>query len=229
LELKDRIYILVVIKNYNNLIHNFKHYMNNQNQEDKLRIRSVQELFYQMEGLLVLRKVLSSTLKKWFLSGGTLLGAYRDGDFIPWDWDVEVTVLTEEAINKKNLIINKLLESGFKLKKIDPSKENFKIVAEGWGTKYEILGRHLDKYGNSRVRLMTKVPSKFFEKIQIIKLRGHNFPAPSPTEGFLEALYGNWKIPVKTTDKKSYFSANAYIQRKQNIYEKFLKWISSLI
>ena len=86
-----------------------------------------------MEGLLILKKVLSLTLKNWFLSGGTLLGAYRDGDFIPWDWDIEVTVLTEEAINKKDLIINNLLEAGFILKKTNNTKENFKIVVEGWG------------------------------------------------------------------------------------------------
>ena len=85
-------------------------------QNDKLRIRSSEELSNQMEGLLILKKVLSLTLKNGF-SGGTLLGAYRDGDFIPWDWDIEVTVLTEEAINKKDLIINNLLESGFILKK----------------------------------------------------------------------------------------------------------------
>ena len=52
---------------------------------DKLRIRSAEELSRQMEGLVVISKVLDKTLDRWFLSGGTVLGAYRDGDFIPWD------------------------------------------------------------------------------------------------------------------------------------------------
>ena len=39
---------------------------------------------------------------------GTLLGAYRDCDFIPWDWDVEVTVMTEEAREKENKLLNNL-------------------------------------------------------------------------------------------------------------------------
>ena len=66
-----------------------------------------------MEGLIVLKDVLNSNLDRWFLSGGTLLGFYRDGDFIPWDWDVEVTVLTEEAIDKHKNILNALVNSGF--------------------------------------------------------------------------------------------------------------------
>ena len=41
-------------------------------QNDKLRIRSSEELSNQMEGLLILKKVLSLTLKKWFLSLGDL-------------------------------------------------------------------------------------------------------------------------------------------------------------
>ena len=51
--------------------------------DDKLRTRSADELDKQMDGLIALSKVLDEHLGKWFLSGGTLLGAYRDGDFIP--------------------------------------------------------------------------------------------------------------------------------------------------
>ena len=56
----------------------------------KIRKRSNEELALRMDGLLVLKEILEKNLDKWFLSGGTLLGAYRDKDFISWDWDVEV-------------------------------------------------------------------------------------------------------------------------------------------
>ena len=122
----------------------------------KLRIRSEQELSKQMEGLIQLKKVLDQTLDKWFLSGGTLLGAYRDCDFIPWDWDVEVTVMTEEAREKENKLLNNLVNAGFLIASLDSSVENFKIVAIGWGTEYEILGRYLRVSDSSRVRIMTR-------------------------------------------------------------------------
>ena len=66
-----------------------------------------------MEGLVVISKVLDAKLDRRFLSDGTLLGAYRDGDFIPWDWDVEVTVLTEEAYEKEGKLLKGLLGAGF--------------------------------------------------------------------------------------------------------------------
>ena len=91
--------------------------------KDKLRTRSSIDLSNQMEGLLVLSKVLNLTLEKWFLSGGTLLGAYRDGDFIPWDWDVEVTVLTEEASKKEGELLNNLIAAGFLIASSDSSIE----------------------------------------------------------------------------------------------------------
>ena len=180
--------------------------MSNNENNDKLRTRSAKELTRQMEGLVVLSKVLDATLERWFLSGGTLLGAYRDGDFIPWDWDVEVTVLTEEAQGKEGALLKGLLAAGFVIASSDSSWENFKIVAAGWGTEYEILGRYLKENEGLRARRMTEVPARFFETHETVTFRGHDFPAPSPTDDFLEALYGGWKTPLKTADKKSYLS-----------------------
>ena len=75
--------------------------MINNSESSKIRIRTSQELSLQMEGLIELKKIMNSLLKNWFLSGGTLLGVYRDGDFIPWDWDVEVTVYPKKQLLKR--------------------------------------------------------------------------------------------------------------------------------
>ena len=195
----------------------------------KLRTRSDKELSKQMEGLIVLKKVLQSTLDEWFLSGGTLLGAYRDGDFIPWDWDVEVTVLTEEAREKESELLNNLVDAGFLITSLDSSIKNFKIVALGWGTEYEILGRYLRESDASRVRAMTKVPAHLFKKSEMISFRNHKFPAPSPVSQFLESLYGNWKIPLKSVDKKSYFSKDAFLKKKSRLDKKIIIKIGKLI
>ena len=191
--------------------------MNRAEIENKLRIRSAKELSLQMEGLVALAKVLNNHLDQWFLSGGTLLGACRDNDFIPWDWDVEVTVLTEEAKLKEGVLLKGLLEAGFAISSADSSFENFKIVASGWGTEYEILGRHLKSDNKVRARLTVEVPAHFFETFEVVEFRGYNFPAPSPADGFLQALYGDWKTPRKTADKRAYFSSAAYTKKSLSI------------
>lgn len=187
---------------------------------EKLRTRSSEKLSEQFKGLLVLAKVLNSHLSQWFLSGGTLLGAYRDRDFIPWDWDVEVTVLTEEAKPLEGQLLMSLVKAGFLITGSDSSVENFKIVATGWGTDYEILGRWLDPGEQMRKRDMTQVPAVFFESADEIIFRGKIFPAPQQTEGFLKSLYGDWQMPRKTLDKQEYFSQAAYRKNQESRFRR---------
>ena len=196
--------------------------MINNSESSKIRIRTSQELSLQMEGLIELKKIMNSVLKNWFLSGGTLLGVYRDGDFIPWDWDVEVTVLSEEAIIKEGELLKSLALAGFTITNLDSTKENFKIDAKGWGTSYEIVGRYLKDNNSIRARSMTEVPSKFFQSTETVTFRGHDFPAPSPADKFLEAMYGDWKKPKKTVDKNQYYSKSAHKKHS------FLNYITKL-
>lgn len=149
----------------------------------------------------------------WFLSGGTLLGAYREGDFIPWDWDVEITVLSEESRPKLETISRNLEKCGFRIIKTDDSIENLKIVASGWGAIYEILGRRLSPQG-FRERKLTRIPAEFFSASVTVNLRGVSFPAPSPVEGFLSYLYGDWSTPKRTRNKSKYLSKDALIVRR---------------
>ena len=195
--------------------------------EIKLRTRSSEELTLRMEGLLVLKDILNKTLQKWFLTGGSLLGAVRDGDFIHWDWDVEVSVLAEEAVQKEGELLKNLIEAGFLIFSNDTSIENFKITLKGWGTEFEILGRYLNATKDLRTRNITKVPAYLFKEVETITLRGHDFPAPSPVNKYLEALYGDWKTPLKTGDKKKYYSKAAYKKDVKGfldrVYKKILK------
>ena len=55
----------------------------------------------------------------FFLNSGILLGAIRDNDFIKWDWDIEISVFSDELLPNIDLITNKLKENGFEIKKMN--------------------------------------------------------------------------------------------------------------
>lgn len=175
---------------------------------DKIRIRSDAELERQFHGLLEICAVLDSCGLRWFLSGGTLLGAVREGYFIPWDWDVEVTILTEQALRKRHQLTENLISRGFEIHKVDSSRSNFKVVATGFGAKYEILG--LRRRGKSlRERNMMQVSADLFESNEIVTLGGQSFPAPSPAVRYLEEVYGDWQTPKRTCIKSEYLTPRA--------------------
>lgn len=180
----------------------------NDESDDKIRIRTDEELHLQNEGLLLLRKVLEEFDCTWFLSGGTLLGAIREGDFIKWDWDVEVSLLTEEILDREGRLLNLLLKNGFEIIKVDRTYENYKVVTEQFGAVYELLARR--KLKGTRARTYTVVPAKYFESTGEVELRGVSYPCPNPPEEYLEYLYGDWKTPKRTADKEEYFSSQAF-------------------
>ena len=58
-------------------------------------------------------KILESMGLKYWISAGTALGLYRDGDFIPHDTDIDVEILLDKPLNIAKL--QQLFEAdGFK-------------------------------------------------------------------------------------------------------------------
>ena len=46
----------------------------------------------------------------FFIQAGVVLGARRDGNFIKWDWDVEIGIFEKEFIKNYDLIKNELIK-----------------------------------------------------------------------------------------------------------------------
>ena len=81
--------------------------------DNKVRIRSKDELIAQNDGLIILKNILDDLGVTSYLSSGTLLGAVRDNDFIPWDWDVQMYLVMENAYPLRYKISKSLIDSGF--------------------------------------------------------------------------------------------------------------------
>jgi len=144
-------------------------------------------------------------IKHW-LTNGTALGVYRDGDFIPWDDDIDIDLYMEEF--EPNLTQIKQALWGLKFVVRCTEGREAKISVFKHGEKLSLRGLYLDptyKDNQYRLRHSYKYPRKFYETERAIFFNGRKFLIPSPTEEFLEYCYGkNWKTPLKSDDEREY-------------------------
>ena len=205
--------------------------------KDERRIFSTSELNDRNKGLQEITEILSNMKIAYFLTDGVLLGAIREKDFIPWDWDVEIVVLTESIWDKVALFIEKAKFSGFKISYIDQEYGNFKINFLKYGNKYSLTGLALE--GSSRLRKSYTYPKAFFESKSQVKFRGKVYPAPSDIEEYLTYQYGDWETPPKDRYiKRIYLTKEVWrdssfririINKLRALYRKTREILSSLL
>ena len=76
--------------------------------DPKVRDRTEKELSVRKKEFLMICDVLDILGVNYFLNTGILLGAVRNNDFIKWDWDIEISVFTDELLPKIDLISNEI-------------------------------------------------------------------------------------------------------------------------
>ena len=87
--------------------------VNNKLTDDKVRNRTREELEVRKKEFLKICDILNNLEIRYFLQGGILLGAIRHNGFIPWDWDLEISVSSNEMISKMDHLLSKIRTSGF--------------------------------------------------------------------------------------------------------------------
>lgn len=114
----------------------------------------------------------------YFVTGGTLLGLYRDGTYISTDPDLDMAVVYSED-NYRDFV-DRLLGMNF---------------MPDVGTQWE--GKHFWKYG-ILLDVTWVAPSGWYASHGILEYNNYDYHTPYPIEDYLKWKYSpTWKTPLK--------------------------------
>jgi len=192
----------------------------------RLRTWTPSELALRETGLLELAEVLEQSKIPYFLADGTLLGAARDGDFIPWDPDVGIWIKEEVFSIKKQGLIKALTSRGFAIDEV--GGRNPKLNAYKYSEKFELESWRL--LGSHRARGGYRIPAHLLDNPGQIRLRGRLYPCPSPTEDFLAHRFGEeWRTPKVLWERSHASSKTPWALMKSKLRQLSPPWLIHLL
>jgi phosphorylcholine metabolism protein LicD len=178
--------------------------------DNKIRLRTKEELEVRKNEFIKICNLLDKLEIKYFLAAGTLLGAIRHKGFIPWDWDVELSVYSVEVEKKLDELVTEIKNSGFTIEKYYRELSRLKIDFIGKlpkeTTGYTIQGWNHNKEKKIFWRNKFKIPDYLLEKMTKIELFNKHHLIPDPPENYLTHQYGDWQKPIKTSNKSIYLT-----------------------
>jgi len=154
-------------------------------------------------------KVFNNNNLEFVLCMGTLLGAYRDGDFIDWDYDIDVAVKHEDKISILDCI---------------PEFEKFGIKVcryNGYLISLERNESYIDFYFFKKYFFLWRkctsgivTRNSFMEDTKKLNFLGSEYNIPSETDEYLKYHYGDWKTPNK---ESTLMGNSSYIKFRDKI------------
>ena len=195
------------------------------NFNQKNRDRSLDELIARRNEFKSICNILNNLKIDYFLIGGALLGAIRNNDFIKWDWGVDIGILNlNDFFNKFELLVNSLKEKNFYILSTIKEKQDLKIYFKGKFPKevsaYTIFSWNYSNKEKKYWRREYSIPEKFLKNFSKIEFQGVLINCPFNPEEYLTHAYGDWKIPMRSSDKNLYNSKQYYIENKKNFFRK---------
>jgi|GEM_PF-2609949 len=161
-----------------------------------------------LKNLIDAKRVFGELSIPFCLMDGTLLGAYRDRDFIEGDYDDIDISFSPEYSEKVPLIFKKFEEAGFKKFKQWDLRGKFEggaVIRGGNHVDFFYVHKKMNEAynlgrnalpGNSKEYMTYVHPIECFAKLDRLIFKGMEFNIPNRVEDFLKARYGDWKTPI---------------------------------
>lgn len=169
--------------------------------------------------LVDIKNILEEFKVTYWLTDGTLLGLYRQGDFISHDMDTDIGVLYESF---NPIVIGKIIERGFSIHKTYGLIENgFEIAFMKNGVKTDLFffysrGKFLwHAAWHSNDGLNFKMIEYTYDKFEVSQsyFYGYRFNTPKNTKKYIVQKYGKeWQKPNSDWDWK--FSPENHLKTK---------------
>lgn len=172
--------------------------------------------------LVEIQKVFDTYGVPLWLTFGALLGIYRDGDFIPYDDDIDLCVTATIDYKTRKAIGHTLLDLGFTpqpiafrvFDRMEPAEPGYNgdeksgiIVCQKRirttiffyeEEPCQIHGRDMVCKPKFHSERLISTPAHFFDNPGKIKFKGHEFITPTPIKEYLNFTYGkDWKKKIK--------------------------------
>jgi phosphorylcholine metabolism protein LicD len=170
---------------------------------------------YALEALIQADKAFKTMDAWFFLDFGTLLGAYRNKNFIPHDDDLDVAILCETKPQDMKKVLQ---QYGFKFENSHVVKDSNKTVVETYYYKgvcldffiyykesteiYAYIPQAHETKDSKKANMTDGFPT-IIHRIEVtefseMKFLDHDFYVPANTSQWLESIYGkSYMTPVK--------------------------------
>lgn len=156
-----------------------------------------------LRNLLDITRVFETRGSRYMLADGTLLGAVRDGTFIPWDNDTDLMVPIQ-GFNP--LVLRDLFDEGFRFTRcFGFPDDGMEWTLERQGVETDLFfvyprdgSCYLSAYwwdnGDGTAEWIDYIHPPMDEGW--IEFQGHRFRAPADPESYLARCYGDsWRVP----------------------------------